>query len=193
MNIPEMETMSFKLEAIEPEMKAMALEIIHLYSIVPSVEIWTDTTIQSTLKQIDYYWEAGMFEAEADVIAVCESLRNVIIGIQKMAENSNKYEGGAIPAGLSEKNCEMYFSDIEITNNCVLVNLDKLKAVHLGHFSFNTMTTTNESYCNKTDEWLNSLIKRSSLISGISEKQRFQFFRKTYKQIDELIEKITKS
>lgn len=193
MNIPDLENILFNFNIIDVEVTAMAEKIIQLYSMVPSVEIWTDTTIQSTLKQIDYYWEAGMFQTAEDAVTVCDSLRSVILNIQKMAENSAKYEKGAVPVGAPEKNYEMYFSDIEITNNCVLVDLEHTKAVYLGHFSFYTMTTTNAEYCTKTQDWLNSLIRRSTLISGIAEKQRFQFFKKANKQIDELIEKIQKS
>jgi len=193
MNIPDMENSVFGLDAVSEEVTVLSQKIIDLYSTLPSVEIWTDTTIHSTLKQIDYYWESGMFVSSEDAVSVCESLRNVMLNIQKMAESSVKYNKAGIPLGLPEKNYEMYFSDIEITNNCVLVDLDKSKAVYLGHFSFYTMTTTNETYCLKTEEWLNSLIKRSTLISGIAEKQRYQFFKKAIRQIDELVEKILKS
>jgi len=193
MNIPEMENTMFSVDAVDEEVTGLAQKIIELYSLVPSVEIWTDTTIHSTLKQIDYYWESGMFSHADDAVQVCESLREVMMNIRKMAENSAKYKNNAQPLGMPEKNYEMYFSDIEITNNCVLVDLEKLKAVYLGHFSFYTMTTTNETYCLKTEEWLNSLIKRSTLISGIAEKQRYQFFKNALRQIDELIEKIRRS
>jgi hypothetical protein len=193
MNIPEMENTVFGFEAVSEEITELSQKIIELYSLVPSVEIWTDTTIHSTLKQIDYYWESGMFVSSEDAVSVCESLRDVMLNIQKMAENSAKYNKAGIPFGLPEKNYEMYFSDIEITNNCVLVDLGITKAVYLGHFSFYTMSTTNDSYCLKTEEWLSSLIKRSTLISGIAEKQRYQFFKKAYKQIDDLIGKILKS
>ena len=97
MNIPEMENMTFRFEAIDAEVKDLAQKIIELYTKVPSVEIWTDTTIHSTLKQIEYYWESGMFQSAHDAVSVCESLREVILNIQKMAENSAKYKNNAPP------------------------------------------------------------------------------------------------
>ena len=39
-------------------------------------------------------------------------------------------------------------------------------------------------------EWMNTIIKKSTLISGISEKQRYQVFKKYFKYIDDLEEKI---
>jgi hypothetical protein len=185
MNIPELENTHFHINCIDEELKVLSKKIIDLYLQIPSVEIWTDTTIHSTLKQIEYYWESGMFENKKQATEVCDSLKNVITSIRNMAETSDKTQQRN-----SEKNYELYFSDIEITNNCVLVNMNIAKAVYLGHFSFYTMSTLNDAYCEKTAEWLHSLIKRSTLISGIAEKQRYQFFRKIFAMIDELKNKI---
>ena len=37
---------------------------------------------------------------------------------------------------------------------------------------------------------MKNLIKKSTLISGIAEKERFQFFNKSYKAIDVAIDRI---
>lgn len=185
MNVPELDNSYFKPEMVPQELRDQAHAIIHLYSQVPSIEIWCETTVQSTLKQIEYYWESGMFETKEEALAVCASLRMEIASIQKQAENSRKSVGDT-PAGTPEKNYELYYSDIELTNNCVLVKMDAVQAVYLGHFSFYTMATLNEVYCEKTNAWLSSIIKKSTLISGVAEKQRYQFFRKAFKMMDDL-------
>jgi len=41
-----------------------------------------------------------------------------------------------------------------------------------------------------TELWLNNIIKKSTLISGVSEKQRYQFFKKAFNILDNLIDKI---
>lgn len=189
MNVPEFENATFNFDDIDPEIINIGLKIVKLYEQVPSQEIWTDSTIYSTLKQIDYYWESGMFENAEDAIKVCDSLAEVIKSIQKCAENSTKIvltdkEQESI------KNYELYYSDIEIINNCVLVKLEQTKAVYLSHFSFFTMSTMNDVYAEKTEQWLNVLIKRSLLLSGVAEKQRYQFFKRMFKQIDNLKAKI---
>ena len=86
-----------------------------------------------------------------------------------------------------KKNYTLYYSDIEITNNCVLVSMGDMKNVFLGHQTFNTIDTSNISYCNDTENWIDSIIKKSTLISGVSEKLRYQFFNKMFIAIDELI------
>ncbi len=47
------------------------------------------------------------------------------------------------------RNFKLYVSDIELTNNCMLVNIGSILSVHLGHFSFSTINTKNETYRKK--------------------------------------------
>ena len=190
MNVPEFENATFNFGDVDPEKLDIGLKIVELYENVPSQEIWTDSTIYSTLKQIDYYWESGVFENAEDAIKVCDSLAEVIRSIQKCAEKSVKVEVANNTESESIKNYELYYSDIEIINNCVLVKLEQSKAVYLSHFSFFTMSTMNDVYAEKTEQWLNVLIKRSLLLSGVAEKQRYQFFKRMFQQIDNLKAKI---
>lgn len=185
MNVNDANLSKFNPEVIDSEIFEVAKEIYSLYSKVPSTEIWTDTTMHSTLKQIEFYWDAGVFNSAAEAIAVCESLKQEILSIQHQAETSAKNSSD------SAKKYELYYSEIEITNNCVLINLGFSKAVYLSHFSFYTMKTMNETYCKSTEDWLKSLIKKTTLISGVSEKIRFQFFNKAISAIDKLINKIS--
>ena len=55
---------------------------------------------------------------------------------------------------------ELYISEIEIGNNCVLVDLGHTKSVYLGHMSFNTISTMNKKYSELTESWLNTIIKK---------------------------------
>ncbi len=192
MNVSSSEFSKYNPMAIDAEIFDIARDIYRLYASVPSIEIWTDTTIQSTLKQIEFYWESGIFNNKEEALLVCASLKEEIIDIQKQAETNKKM----ILDNNSEElqnNYALYYSEIEITNNCVLVSIEDFKAVYLSHFSFYTMKTMNENYCLKTEKWLQSLIKKTTLISGVSEKTRFKFFNKAFQKIDELIKNIKES
>jgi hypothetical protein len=65
---------------------------------------------------------------------------------------------------------------------------------NISYISFNTMnslTTNNQLFCGEIEHWMKNLIKKSSLISGSAEKQRFQFFKQAIKYVDQAIEKIS--
>jgi type III secretory pathway lipoprotein EscJ len=53
------------------------------------------------------------------------------------------------------------------------------------------MQTNNNEYCRNTEQWLNNIIKKSTLVSGTSEKQRLQLFQAINKQIDDLMKRIS--
>ena len=191
MNLPALENQSVNINEAAPELSELGTRIYKTYCEIPSIEIWTDSTIMSTVKQIAFYWESGLFKDAEDAIAVCESLRNELLDIQRFAASSSKKGGDFKPTENEEQpNYTLYYSEIEITNNCVLVNMGDSKAVYLGHFSFNTMSTSDNSYCLETEIWLNNMLKKSVKISGISEKLRNQFFRKALLKLDALENKI---
>ena len=90
-------------------------------------------------------------------------------------------------------NYSFYFSEIELTNNCVLVNMGPVQAVYLGHLTFNTMNTSNASYCRQTSNWMENLIRKSTLISKVAEKNRYKFFQGMYADIDAFTQNIEES
>lgn len=191
MNVANDDFAKYNPMAIDAEIFQIARDIYQLYASVPSIEIWTDTTIQSSLKQIEFYWESGIFNTKEEAITVCESLKEEISDIQKQAEIGKKIVNNDTEN--IQNHYSLYYSEIEITNNCVLVQIEDFKAVYLSHFSFYTMKTMNENYAKRTEEWLQSLIKKTSLISGVAEKMRFKFFNQSFQKIDELIKKIKES
>ena len=191
MSVPELEYEKFDVQNIDRELEEIGNKTADFYSKVPSVEIWTETTIQSTVKQIEFFWDSGKFKTREDALKVVQSLREEISLVQKKAEKSTKLLDKNGEAIGDEQNFQLYFSEMELTNNCVLIDLGTIKSVYLGHFTFSTMSTYSDSYCNETKKWLNIVIKISSLISGVSEKQRYQVFRKYFKIIDELEKSIS--
>lgn len=184
MNAPELENKKFDPSLIDEKVFPLTQNIYKLYKKVKCTEVWTLSTIQSTLQQIDFYWESGIFNSSEEALAVCNDLEKEINLIQEQVGVESKSDNS------SEKNYTFYFSEIEITNNCVLINLGHRKAVYLSHFSFYTMKTMNEEYAKKTEDWLHSLIKKTTLISGVSEKIRFKFFNQLQREINQLKSKI---
>jgi hypothetical protein len=53
--------------------------------------------------------------------------------------------------------------------------------------TLNSLTTNNPEFCEETEHWMKNLERKSTLISGISEKQRYQFFSKMFKTLDSYI------
>lgn len=169
LNVPKYEGQKFDPSLIDPELVRMAKAILEEYNQVPSVELWTEDTLNSTLKQVEYYWESGFFRTKEEALLICDQVGEVIATLQAKAERSSKLEGGP-------ENFTFYKSEIMIGNNTILVNIGNNKVAYISHHTFNMMTTTNTSFIEENEAWLKNLMKRSILISGVSEKQRNQFF-----------------
>lgn len=178
MNVPGLDGKKYNTSLLPEEIFNIGSQILELYKRNPSTEIWNDRTISSIIKQIDYYHEAGLFTKKNDGLQICDVLSSAIEDIQKMAEKTTK----ADIAGF-EGNYTLYYSDNEIGNNYILVNLPDMKRVYLSHHTCNNMVTTDHVFCNDTEQWLKGIIKKSTLISGVSEKQRNRYFMKAQEQV----------
>lgn len=189
LNAKELEDLKFSPDCLPTELIELGKEIYKAYTQIPSTEIWTDSTYSSAIKQIHYYWESGRFERDEDAIAVLEELKQELNGIQKQAELGLKYMGSP-ENELTSSEYNLYLSDIEIGNNCVLVKLGHTKLVYIGHMSYSTIATSNVNYAEESEVWLNAIMKKASLVSKVSEKTRYQFFKKAMSEVDAVINEI---
>ncbi len=185
LNVPELEDKKYTPSLVDKDLIEKGKQIFEVYSKIPSIEIWSDLTIISTLKQIDYYYESGLFTTKDDAVNLCDALIILLENIQQETEHSTK----ASVAGY-ENNYYVYNSDVDIGNNCILVKTDGIKTVFLRNYTFNSMFTTNAAFCDETELWLKGFIKKSTLISGVSEKHRFRFFNNAREKVIALKEKI---
>jgi len=183
LNIPELEKMKYDPSFIDEDLRKWGEEMLNSYSIVPSIEIWNDTTFTSIIKEIDFYHESGLFQSEEQALNLCDRLSELLNDIRKMAERSSKREGLA-------DNYLLYNSDVEVGNNCILATAGQMQALYIRHYTFNILVTTDKTFCEETSQWLNGLIRKSTLISGVSEKQRYQFFQKAQECVEKLKSKI---
>lgn len=185
LNVPELENKKYDKSLIDPELIAIAESVIERYSKIPSIEIWSDDTVNSTLKQIEFYWDAGIFKNKEEALLICDEVEMMLTRIKKQAESNIKFDINDKPVS-DTPNYSLYHSDVMIGNNCILVSMGDIKASYLSYNTFNAMTTTNGFFTNETDMWLKNLIRKSNLISGVAEKQRYRYF----KHIDDALKKL---
>jgi hypothetical protein len=189
LNKSETSTNVLSEDYIPEDLLKYGKEIFELYLETPSTEIWTETTYISVLKQIELFWESGKFVNDDLVLKVLDELQLLLNDIQLQAELGKKLMFSTNEFG-QKADYELYISEIEIGNNCVLVDLGSTKSVYLGHMSFNTISTMNKKYSLLTEEWLNNIIRKSNPVSKFSEKYRVKFFRNAQKKVEELKSKV---
>ena len=183
LNVPELQTKKFEIDILSDTLFETGQRIHKLYSTIPSIEIWTDETILTVIKQLEFYVESGVFKNKEDALEIADAIASKIENIKQCAENSTKVPG-------LEKNYQLYKSDVVIGTNCIHVDIGETNYSFISFNTLNSLTTSNAAFCKETEHWMENLIKKSTLISGTAEKQRYQFFNKMVKQIDSSREKI---
>jgi hypothetical protein len=188
-DLSDFQEIKFSSNVIRPELIEMGKEISDLYCSIPSTEIWTDLILNSLLKQIDYYYDTGEFNSPADALDLLDDVEKEFEYMQAAARNNSKNPD---LVSTTEKlvNFRVYYCEIEIANNCVLLSDKSGQSVILSTHTFNTLVTSNGIFVEETQRWLDGLMEKSTLISGVGEKQRNIFFRNAHDKIALLRQKI---
>ena len=182
LNVPSLEKKLFDTGDIDAKFIDIGQQILKAYEKIPAIEIWTEETLTGTVKQLEYCWDSGFFKNKQDAILICEQLAEMMNHIKKQAELGVKFRHDK-PPGRQEENYKLYYSDVTIGNNNILVSMGAAQVTYLTHNTLNYLITSNPGFCRETEQSLKSIIKKSTLISGVSEKQRQQFFRKALDDI----------
>jgi len=110
---------------------------------------------------------------------------------KKMAQHIEKCaETGRKEISSPKENFLLYNSEVVPGTNCVYINVGQANYSYITFNTINSLATNNHEFCEETEHWVKNIIKKSTLISGVAEKQRFQFFNKLYKNIDNCIDRI---
>lgn len=165
------------------ELVRLARQSSITYAQIESTEVWTEETISSTLKQIQFYWEAGIFQEKEDALQVLEEVKRMLWNLQRQCDLGLKLDPGG---NLTQSRFDFYISDLMIGNNCVLVEMNEKRTSFLGYNTFHFMNTGSESFNQRNEIWMQNLISKSTLISRTGEKLRNQFFKKLNQRTEEL-------
>jgi hypothetical protein len=148
------------------------------YLQTPSAEIWNDETPNSTLRQIEYYYDAGMLENAGVAQQLLDGLEALIGHIQQQA-----IRGFKLRNGVEQSLYELYFNEILLLDNTIFVEADGVSHVLFSYNATDYLYTTDTAFGTEVRTWLHAQRSKSALISRVSEKERNRFFNKIYNRI----------
>jgi len=155
------------------------------YMKIPSVEIWNKESINSTLNQIEFYYDCGYFKDIELLKSIFDELKQLVLHVKKDAELG--YKTSLIYPTIDDKeNYKLYYNEVTIGDNTIFFDMGDRKAVNITHNVLNILTTSNPEFCNETHQTLKNIIKKSSLISVASQKERNKFFQVIIQKIENL-------
>jgi hypothetical protein len=157
-------------------------KIIKLYNRIPTTEIWNEEGINTTLRQIDFYQNTGLILSKSDTVRLYQCVLEVIDHLESMAEEGKKF-------GLNQQPTEecpeyrFFLNEIVIGDNTFMGEMDNIRITYLNHSVLYFIASLDKKFNDSMFSNLENLMKKSSLISNIGDKERKQFFNKLRKKV----------
>ncbi len=168
--------------------KQITQEILRAYYNVPTTEIWNLEGINTTLSQIDLYHEMGIMYSTEDTIQLYQRMLDVVDHLEHMAERGRK----SLPGNPAAEGAPYHFfvNGFIIGDNTFMGVLDEIKITYLNHSVIYFLGTSDPIFNEGMFRNLDNLIKKSTQISIVGEKERKQFFNKLKRNIEERLQKL---
>ncbi len=171
---PQYEHLQYSHTILPKEILTEAERAWQIYSSIASTEIWSDEVINGTLKQIEFYHECDFFGNRNMIANLYDQLIEFINHLKREAAEGKKSEGGAFT---------LYQNEILIPDNTIFAKIHNQRLVYINYNTMDLLTTQQESFCERTEVYMDNLIKNSALISATAEKERNRFFNKVEEKI----------
>jgi len=164
---------------------ALGQQIISEYNMIPSVELWNFESINSSISQIQYYRDSGMFAHKEDLEIVVDSLDRTLDHLQQETEKGFKFMPGQSEVAYRAP-LQFYVNEVVLGNNTILVELDNVRQSFITYNVLSYLVSKDIRFNEKSFTSFNTILSRSSLISGTGEKERSKFFRSLKERVQTL-------
>jgi len=145
---------------------------------IPGTEIWNVENVTSTLRQIEFYHETGVFKSANDMGCLFDKLSEMLDHIQLQAEYGVKLQANQKPTGFSGAGYNLYINELILGDNMQVMQLGDKYYTYLNHTILNHMMTTDERFNSYMKGSMDSIVRKSIPISKVNEKERLIFFNR---------------
>lgn len=183
LNVSDYQKVRFDWGLIPKELSDLAYNCYQEYLKIPGLEIWTDETVLTVIRQVEFYFDSGIISRE-QALELLDEYRDMLTTLNKNADSGRKNISD------KEETWQLYASDVVLGTNCIFATMGDARYSYISFNTMNSLTTTNPEFCDETAHWVHNLERKSTLISGVGEKQRYRFFSTMYKQVDDCRERI---
>ena len=175
----------FSIEAIDKQIIEKCFQMHKEYKSIPSTEIWSKTSLQNTLQQIEYAVDAYFITDKKLLLKLYDQLENTISDIEEYSVNGIKNNESLHPIHFNWSVCE------NIASTTYLFKANENMGCYQRFNTFNTLQTNDAAYCNEVNLWIGNVYKESVCFSGQSEKQRNIYVTSTIDAIHAVKNKIS--
>ncbi|MGV3698118.1 MAG: helix-turn-helix domain-containing protein [Flavobacterium sp.] len=147
-----------------------------IYENVKVIEVWNDTTINSSLQQISYFFDAGLLSFKS-AMALYYDLKTIIKRVKIKSEEGNS-------------NYFIFYNELILLNNNMLIQTNSRLTMFIPYTLLGYFITDDIESCQNVHRFFNRQIANSKLLNQAGIKDQNQFFNRAERKVDYYIEKI---
>lgn len=167
---------SFENFVIEESFAQYMERLKNVYEKTIVNEIWNDTTINSSLQQILYFYEAGLLNLK-NANALCKDLKRIILLIQEKCNTPNN-------------SFSIYYNELILLNNNMLIEAEEKLTMFVPYTLLGYFITDNKDSCKNVHQFFKQQIINSKPLGQSGIKEQNLFFNRALRKIDYYKEKI---
>ena len=172
---PELSKQQFNGEENDEQALHSAEKIIKQYISLPTLELWGEETINVTIRQIEFYRQSNIFADHSILMKVYTQLEELLNHLEQQAEQGCKFIYNQAPA-TNNGRYDMYINECLIGDNSIFVKGGETQISILNHNGLNFISTQDKSFCDYTFKHIQNIIRKSTPVSLVGEKDRAVFF-----------------
>jgi hypothetical protein len=173
---PNQSNVSFENFIIDESFMEHTQKLKKIYEKVTVKEVWNDTTINSSLQQILYFYESGLLNFKS-ATALYLDLKRILNLIK---EKSNK----------SNTNYSIYYNELILLNNNMLIETEEKLTMFIPYTLLGYFITDNKESCKNVHQFFNQQILNSKALNQSGIKEQNLFFNRANRKIDYYIERL---
>jgi hypothetical protein len=176
----------FLLETLRERIFNITSKMSEAFNKLPMVEIWHDDIMNATLRQVDYYRQSKIFPSDEFALAVYKNMLEMVNHIERQTEAGCKFLVGGKPSAASVP-FKFYYNEFILGDNCNMAVLNNTKVVYINHSVLNVIMTKDPLFTEYVYLHLQNIMRKSTLMSLVGEKERSKFFHSMREKIESRI------
>ena len=171
------------IQTIPQPLLDSAFKLGEVYRDINITEIWNNTTINGSLQQVLYYFEAGMLSQEL-ALKICDDIEDVVKHVEEQAIKQS------LIGSKNKSSYQLYINDIHTMSNTIMIITPGQKVFFtpftvISYFKIEHLPT-----CELMFEFFQKQMSISKLLVNAGEKDRGLFFNRMHQKINKLRSRI---
>ncbi|MDI1318232.1 helix-turn-helix domain-containing protein [Flavobacterium sp.] len=172
----DQEKESFEHFVIDESFMEHMQKLKKIYENVKVIEIWNDTTINSSIQQVSYFYESGLLSFKT-AIAIYDDLKRILTVVKN---KSNK----------TDSSYSFYYNELILLNNNMLIKCEAKVTMFIPYTLLGYFITQHKESCENVHQFFNMQIVNSKLLNHSGTRDQNLFFNSAARKIDYYKEKL---